>query len=250
MNICTCEVRNVVKPFSGLWSARPQNPDIGDLYYATDRGHTYPWLQPFGAVLSARWYKVGVGVVDDCDRANNASNIGTSQSGQAWSALAGTFGINTNKIRPITASDRDVALIQANTNNPTLQMVIQGAITNASNYSLPDVAFRASTFNTFLAGQIYNNTVRLVKWDGGTPTVLTQQGGSFADSTDYTMTIRCAGTNVKIWIGTTQYIDHTLTANEDKFADYTKVGVFFQTGGLTPNSARWDNLKCYEEAAA
>lgn len=248
MNICTCEVRTVIKPFSGLWSARPQNPDIGDLYYATDRGFTYAWLQPFGAVLSARWYKTGVGVVDDFNRDSNSLIAGNAQSGQAWANYASSvWGISSNQLYNSNDQNGAKLLINAGTNNPTAQITMSGQI-NGSNIRIPTLLLRSGgdTDNAFYI-DMYGGNLRVAR-----PGVyVVQVPTTTTDGVAYTITARLSGNELNVWVGTTLLVDYDLSSTAElEISKGTHVGFYVQRANSPTVAARWDNFKCYEEAAA
>lgn len=69
-----------------------------------------------------------ISVLDSFDRANNSSSLGTADSGQAWVALAGTWGILSNQAYLVSSTGNDMAYIDAGLSDCTVTAVIQGDV--------------------------------------------------------------------------------------------------------------------------
>lgn len=79
-------------------------------------------------------------VSDTFTRADSSSSLGTADTGQAWTALAGTWGISSNKAYKVTASAQGYAVIDSLHADCTVAVTVSGASMTAGG----GVTFRAS----------------------------------------------------------------------------------------------------------
>lgn len=84
------------------------------------------------------------GVTDSFNRADNAASLGNADTGQAWIALVGTWGISSNQAACTVHSSNDVAVIDGGLADCTVQ------VTTAIIFSDSGIAVRATDGLNFI----------------------------------------------------------------------------------------------------
>jgi hypothetical protein len=69
-----------------------------------------------------------VNITDAFNRADNASSLGTTDTGQTWSAAAGTWGIASNKARCFTAGNQSFAVVESGASDCTIAVTVSGTL--------------------------------------------------------------------------------------------------------------------------
>ncbi len=170
-------------------------------------------------------------VADLFGRANGA--LGTANTGQAWTALAGTAEISSNRMLLTGAT---TVVVDAGT--PDVDVSCEIVHTGGS----PGIVFRSDTANTDrLACQLDAiNGFRLQKVDTNVGTVLQQLPMAFiADGTRlYRLRVVATGDIVRCFLDGELLVNHQLTAAEQtKYSPQTRVG--FRS---TSSGGRFDNF--------
>jgi len=79
---------------------------------------------------------------DAFNRADNSSSLGTADTGQTWTALNGTWGIDTNKARNYSPGTQAFATVDTGSANITAQLVVTGGTSSGGG-----ITFRAVDLN-------------------------------------------------------------------------------------------------------
>ena len=172
---------------------------------------------------------------DTFARANSAVALGTCDTGQVWSALTGTWGVDTNMgYRPgITATDC-VASIDVGASWLSYEVVV------FANPEFPGVAFDITDSNNFYA-VLVNNSLRrleLYKRVSGTYTSIGVSASTiFTAFADLTIKVVRSGSSKAIQLAGTPVISLT----DSSLSVTNKVGFRLQTG-LGTNTSRWKNI--------
>lgn len=181
---------------------------------------------PLGAVTLLR---------DTFARADNASSLGSCDTGQAWSALSGTWGVLSNRAyRPgITATDC-VASVDVGAAWSTFEMLV------LSTAEFPGMVFDLTDVNNFYA-VLVNNTLRrleLFKRVAGTYTQIAVSADTiFPASTDVRVKVVRTGTSKVIQLSGSTVINVT----DASLGATNKIGLRLQTGAGT-NASRWSDI--------
>ncbi len=84
-------------------------------------------------------------ITDSFNRADSSSSLGTTDTGQPWTALAGTWGITGNKAYKVTGSAQGWAVVESGVSDCTISVTLSGT-TNAGG----GITFRATDANNNL----------------------------------------------------------------------------------------------------
>jgi hypothetical protein len=174
-----------------------------------------------------------VTINDTFNRADSTTTLGTTSDGTAtWSALRGTWGINTNQAYssvPVPSSE-NVAVLDLGSADGTIQVTL--AAINASG-----IAFRVQDANNFLIcrpaggpGQLYT----VYKYIAGSYTVVASGLGVAAANGDV-LKVVMSGTTVTAYQNGTQIYTGTIT----NFSTQTQHGLNM---GTNSTATRWDNF--------
>lgn len=204
---------------------------------------------------SAPALSVATVVTDTFTRADSSTSIGTADTGQAWSALKGTWGIKTNAAELYTgaAGGQEVAVVDAGTGhaNGTVQVdIIPHAGVGGGGIDAGVVTKVADASNYLLVAVHKLDTssdLKLYKCVAGAFTQLgaTYTGTSFAYGTTVTVKIVNTATTVDVYLdgNATPAISYTLTSGEQTtFNSNTKHGIRVNSTGDGTQGAAFDNF--------
>lgn len=131
-------------------------------------------------VVAAHYVASGGGggslVSDSFNRANNTSSLGTADSGHVWTALAGTWGIDTNRARKYSPGAQGYAVIDAGVANGTVQATLQGTVSSGGAGG-GGVAFRMTDANNGWFTEADGTSGYLYKVAGGGFSIVASYGG-------------------------------------------------------------------------
>jgi hypothetical protein len=202
------------------------------------------------------WMGIGLGrsapfpytlLTDHFDRTENATTLGTAVTGQAWSNLAGTFGISNNEA--YCASDADGAIAMSapvvSTGDFSVHCKIKGSISDGSNTRRLNLIFKGIDGSNFLyISHVANQlTIRKVDTDvftqiGTTATVAT------IDNTYYMYKVVCRNGVISVYVNDVFATSYTMTGAElTKFQPAARVGWRLNNSGAPLYPARADNMR-------
>lgn len=170
-------------------------------------------------------------ITDDFNRANSTTTLGTATTGQSWVALAGTWGIETNKGYRVSTVDSDQAAILTGQTDATITATITWSSFTAGEVSV--LARGADASNHYLA-LLSTSTVDLYKRVAGTYTLL-GTSGAVTWATGDTIGLRVSGTSIKGYRNGAEVVSTT----DSSLTSGTYAG--FRAGGTT-NTMRYDDL--------
>lgn len=179
---------------------------------------------PAASVITAHTTPPGslpipVTITDSFDRADNAASLGTADTGQVWSALAGTWGISSNKAVMTGVATHHTAVVETGVSDMTIQVTLSPVGSGNIN---PGVSFRMQDVNNGLLFRInpFNAVATLSRLVAGTPTTLA--GPDYTPAGTSVLKVVCAGTSVKCYVDGVLLIDTTVA----NFATETKHGLY------------------------
>jgi len=103
---------------------------------------------------------VATGVSDNFTRADSAITLGTSSSGIAWSQVAGTMGISTNRGYVVTSASPAIATLESGKADATWSCTLSGDGITADYAAM---VFRYSDASNFWAVEVTGDATRKVK---------------------------------------------------------------------------------------
>lgn len=173
-------------------------------------------------------------VSDSFDRADSATTLGNADTGQAWTALAGVFGIARNQARCVSGTVNLAATVDSGLADCVITWDVP--VVHKVTSSATRLVFRASDASNMLwlaSRWPISFKWGIVKLEGGTATAL-DYCDIVANDND-TVKITLNGSSVKVSVNGTQYLDTTITFN----ASATKHGIGSVGGGTI---SRYDNF--------
>jgi len=166
---------------------------------------------------------------DSFDRADSTTTLGTADSGQAWTADVGTWGINGNKGYRVGTTDGAMATIDVGAADQTVSAV---AVLVNGNYH--GVVARMTDTNNFYLAQGNNARTQLYKRVAGTYTQLGSNGAAISNGD--TLTLRVSGTSIKLIVGGVDRI----TATDSGLATGNRCGM--RTGNTGADVCYYNDL--------
>ncbi len=213
--------------------------NTGPLYYGYLE-HSIPFTSDCIRIFQSS-VKAAV-VTDTFTRADNALTLGSAESGQAWTAVAGTWGISSNKAYCVGDMDTETAVLESGIADGIVDCTVSGTLASGTDFRIPHVLVRYLDANNFLRVFYGAGNVKLQKSDGGVTSDLAVTALAALDGTDYAIRIAMVGNSVKVYVDGTERISYTLAGGDTKYNAYTKVGMRLRKSGSPATAARWDNL--------
>lgn len=168
---------------------------------------------------------------DSFGRADSASSLGSAETGQAWTAIAGTWGVSSGKAYQAVADGGSRGLVVAQTTRG--DALIRGVVTA----SFAGLAFRGNGSNRLCL--IYATDGALYKMDaGGT---VTQLATGSAPSLTAEMSARYSGTSIRCYVNGVETIAHTLAAGD--VAAYPSSLTYVGLYGAGSTAGRTDSIE-------
>lgn len=171
-------------------------------------------------------------VSDAFNRADNASSLGTADTGQAWTNAQGTWGINTNAAYVATPNaSLNVASVDAGVADCSIQVTLAANVISGG----PSLAFRVSDSGNFL-GVSYSaaNVLHLFKFVLGSFSEITTGPGTRQDGQVIKVTV--SGNSISVYENGVLVI----SASDSFNATVTKHGM--GASGAESSATRWDNF--------
>lgn len=189
--------------------------------------------------------RIGEIVRDRFNRADSAVALGSAETGQAWTANTGTWGISSNRAYSASDAEGDLATLDSGLVDGKFESIVNGS-NDMVNYRVPRLVFRGnSDASEWLGVSLFGTTLYLTKLDGALIETLASLVVNPADATDYLLRAECSGNQVDVYQDGVLRIQHTLAGGDTKYAGagYTRVGLRLSKGGTPTAAARWDNLR-------
>jgi hypothetical protein len=176
-----------------------------------------------------------INVHDSFTRANNASSLGSANTGQTWTQLLGTWGISSNQayISASAGQIKEAAVIQSGKSDVTVQVKIAASGGN------PGILLRAADVDNGLAT---NPTALFRLQAGGYTSILTF---STAISVGDTLRLTAVGSNITAYrqAGSTGSFSSIGSITEAFGQTNTKHGLRSDTN--TANATRFDDFRIF-----
>ena len=103
-------------------------------------------MLPLGTLASARRSGSTVVVSDSFNRANSASSLGNADTGQAWSSVIGTWGIDANRAYAVgTPGNTWAAAVNSGANPSTTTIMVSARLYNRGANRYPAIFLGAAS---------------------------------------------------------------------------------------------------------
>lgn len=197
-------------------------------------------------------FALNLGAIQDTfGRADSAVSMGTPDTGAAWSALAGTWGLSLAQAYLVTGAATSSNFVQS-VSKYLSDGVIQADITLSAVRANAGLAFHiidvSNNLRVMLSKTASTDTITLQKRVAGTPTNLAQvTGAGLALGATYTLKVEFFGGQINVYVGGTIRISYPMLSGElNQFGagagyglsvDYDASSATFDNGG-----SRFDNF--------
>lgn len=178
-------------------------------------------------------------VTDSFTRSDSTSTLGSADTGQAYTAHSGIWGISSNKGYCVTTGSTDcVATLDAGVSDFGVSVDI------TYNNAYPSLVFRGVNATNYLMVLMYGDSagggpyLNLFKRVSGSYTSLATWPSAFSSGTTYQIAIRCSGSSIIGYVNGAQ----VGTKTDSTHSSGTRVGFRVQSPSNPINVPRWDNL--------
>lgn len=184
---------------------------------------------------------------DTFTRADSALSLGNAETGQAWTAVSGTWGVSSGQL--YCPSDTSSHLVTVNpgadAGNAIAEITVSGTIavpgTDARYFAL---AFRVTDASNLLRVYLLAGSISLQKIVAGSGTVLASVAASTTDGTQNQIRVRYVARTIQVFLNGALMIVYQL--DETEFAAFpitaTTVGLRLSKSGIPATAALADNL--------
>ncbi len=188
---------------------------------------------------------------DTFNRVDDASSLGTSNSGHAWSNAAGTHGISSlHAYAPTTTVGDNRALVESGKSGGNYTVAANFRISSTAGRTSSGLIFRGVDASNFLLCNIFDqaggspDTVELFRCVSGAYTSLATSFslvGFFSAGTTYNLEIICSGTSIQAYVNGVLRTSATSSVHQTA----TKVGLrtFRSASTNDDGTARWAQMQ-------
>jgi len=181
-------------------------------------------------------------VSDSFTRANSTTSAGTTDTGQAWSPLVGTWGIASNRVYCVSDANGDILSVDTGITNSTISAIFN-CQTSGANQRFFNLMFHGLDATNFLFARISGSSLQLYKNAAG---VLTQLAAVAitppADGVDFVLRATCIDNLVSLYVDGALLLNHTLAGGDTAYSAYTKAGLRLSKAGTPTMPCRADNF--------
>lgn len=146
-------------------------------------------------------------VSDSFNRADNASSLGTADTGQVWSALLGTWGISGNKAYKPSGAGQSFAVVESGLADCTIAVTVSGTLTAGGG-----ICFRATDANNLWFVEMDVGQTLLYKVQAGGYSAPVTGMATFAVGD--VMSVVLSGSSISVRKNGAQIGSHTSTFNQ------------------------------------
>lgn len=166
----------------------------------------------------------GLPVIDSFNRADNASSLGTADSGHVWTAINGTWGIASNQGRCVSTTTDPVAVVETGASDVTVEFTL-AAIDDGG------VAFRVADNNNYLEAQLNAGPSRVQVWrkQSGSFTQLASVALGTAPANGDVIKVVLIGSSIEVFRNGVSVLSTTSAFNQS----VTRHGIYLERGGST-----------------
>lgn len=176
----------------------------------------------------------------------------TTEPGNSWVETAGNWGIISERLYAQSDANGDHVTRDLDLKDGVIQAIVRGTLNSATTYRTPALTFRiaedrngAIDTTNYLAVRLLNAVVDLRKVDSSTESSLTTATQTTTDGTDYLLRVQFRGTHIMIWVDDVLLIDYNLTGLNEKYTEYPRAGIRWDTAGSPATAARVDDYYAF-----
>jgi hypothetical protein len=189
-----------------------------------DHHGRYPDVTP-----ARRAAATGPVLSDTFTRADSAVSLGNADTGQAYTALAGTWGISSNQAYLAVSNAPSIAVVDAGISD--IDMTIDVTVASGQ----PSVVFRGVDIPNHLAVFFEaDNELSMYSVVANSYTLLDTAAAAFSGDGTYEVRILAVGTAIEVFLDGLS----VMTATSSQFQTATLVGFRLEDS----SACRWDNL--------
>lgn len=199
-------------------------------------------LRVIGPAIRAIVKRAGASsITDSFNRANSTTTLGNTDTGQAWTVLAGTWGISSNQAYCLSVDGRYMASVTSGTNVEVQVWLAAGQFPAVFARASSSSAFYCVNWNSYAISPYSGYELRRII--SGTDTVLarwatTAWGATITPATVKLRVVEGSGqTNLTVYVNGTSRITYADTAGTRP--DGTGVGIAAVWGDT---AGRWDDF--------
>lgn len=152
-------------------------------------------------------------LTDSFNRADTTAGIGTAETGQVWTNLAGTWGIRSNKAYNVGDTNSTMVGIDINTTQYTFSVDVTGDFT-VSNDRTPAVIFHHIDTTAYMFARIYGTRIALTRRIGSVNTEVSTKTIAPVTGQVYKITIEANDGDFKYYVDDVLACTYTLTTSE------------------------------------
>lgn len=167
-------------------------------------------------------------ILDTFSRADNASSLGSAETGQAWTARVGTWGVSGGKAYQPGGTSEALASLNSGASDYT-------ATVDVTWQNAEGLLLRYVDTNNYLFADIHSTGARLVRKLTGSTSVLATGAFTPVAGTTYVLRARVVGSQVTVWVDGVERISTT----DSNFLTSTRQGLRAHTA----TTARLDNFR-------
>ena len=146
-------------------------------------------------------------VTDSFNRADNASSLGTADSGQVWSALVGTWGISSNTAIRVSGAGTGYVVTESGIADAIIQAKLSP--TDAAQTFLAGLIFRVQSTNNVWGFYIRPNLGLAILFKLVAGVLTTTDTVSYTRSAASVLKVICAGTTIDCYVNEVRVIHAT-----------------------------------------
>lgn len=132
-------------------------------------------------------------LLDRVNRANSTTSAGVADTGHAWEAVNGVWGINSSKLYPVSTPGRGLLLQNIGLADCVIKCTVKTAIESGP-------CFRAVDQNNFYYVRFYPDNISIEKYTAGVKTILksTDLGGEILTTNEAVIVLR--GGTIRVFV--------------------------------------------------
>lgn len=159
--------------------------------------------------------------------------------GPGWTAVTGTFQIQSNTCQGNTDADGDITVSQAGQANTTASVISTAVYSSAGNAERPGLIFRfQDSTHYWLIDWAADSSLLTLYRVAGSFTSIGTSAQTVASGTAVTLKAVCSGNNITVFFNGTSVI----TTSDATYNTATQYGFRLGKPGTPPGKGSWDNF--------
>lgn len=177
---------------------------------------------------------------DTFNRADSALTLGNAETGQAWTAEVGTWGVSSGQAYSASDAGGDRVSADVGTQNIDASLDVVGQVN--TNLRFHELLFMSSGAGAYWRFRLINSFAEILKFDGATQTSVASIAHTSTDDVVYRLRIVQRDDCIVASVNGVTVLGYTLSAAEQAAYTGTRVGIRLGKSGAPSSAARGDNL--------